>query len=382
MVLVPTIRRSATALVTFALVAGLMLANATLASAAAPGDGHGTMSIAPSAVPATSTTTLTMTFTAGTSMNSGGAHVPVTVPAGRTTPTTSAGAGHVSATHVDCNSLGSASVSGMTMDVPIQCGNGKKFTIAYATATAPSSQGSYSFHTQSAGGGGTSALADIAVQPSVTVGPPLDHFVVSAPGAATAGSPFSVTVTAKDASNATITSYLGTVDLTSSDGSATLPSDYTFVTGDNGAHTFTNGVTLKTVGSQTVGVNDTIQTSKTGSASVTVSAAALGQFAVSAPASSAAGSAFSVTVTGQDAYGNTITNYAGTVHFASSDGSATLPSDYTFVGGDNGAHTFPNGVTLFTAGTQTVDVNDTVQTSVTGSASVDVSAGGLDQSPV
>jgi hypothetical protein len=378
MVAAPMIRRSATAFALFAVVAALTFATAAPALAAAPGDGHGAMSISPSSVTPSSTTTFTMTFTAGTSQNNAGAHVAVTVPAGWTTPTTSAGAGHVVATNVDCNTAGPASVSGMTIDVPMKCGNGKQFTITYATATAPSSQGVNTFQTQSAGGGGGTALADIVVQPTVTVAPPIDHFNVSAPATATAGSAFSATVTAKDASNATITVYTGTVHVTSSDGSATLPSDYTFVGGDNGVHTFTNEVTLATVGTQSVDVNDTVATSATGSASVDVSAGSIDHFDVSAPGTSTAGSAFSATVTAKDAFDNTITGYTGTVHFASSDGGATLPADYTFVGGDNGVHTFTNEVTLVTAGTQTVDVNDTVVTSATGSASVDVSATTLD----
>ena len=35
-----------------------------------------------------------------------------------------------------------------------------------------------------------------------------------------------------------------------------------------------------------------------------------------------------LTVTAKDAYG-TSTDYTGTVHFASTDGAATLPADYT-----------------------------------------------------
>jgi len=378
MVAAPMIRRSATAFALFAVVAALTFATAAPALAAAPGDGHGAMSISPSSVAASSTTTLTMTFTAGTSMNSGGAHVAVTVPAGWTAPTTGAGAGHVTATNVSCSTAGPASVAGMTIDVPMQCGNTKQFTITYATATAPSSQGTSTFTTQSAGGGGSSALANIAVQPTVTVGPPLDHFAVSAPASATAGAAFSYTVTAKTAANATITSYTGTVHFASSDGAATLPSDYTFVSGDSGSHTFTNGVTLGTAGTQTVNVADTVQTSVTGSASIAVSAGSIDHYDVTAPATSSAGDPLTVGVTALDAFDNTITGYTGMVHFTSSDGGATLPSDYTFVGGDNGSHTFTDEVTLVTAGTQSVDVNDTLTTSATGSADVDVSAVGFD----
>ena len=66
---------------------------------------------------------------------------------------------------------------------------------------------------------------------------PLASFTVTAPASATAGTAFTVTVTAKNGSNATITGYVGTVHFTSSDpGSPVLPADYTFVSGDNGAH--------------------------------------------------------------------------------------------------------------------------------------------------
>ena len=204
----------------------------------------------------------------------------------------------------------------------------------------------------------------------------LDNFLVNAPGSATAGSPFSVTVTARDQFNNTITGYVGTVHFAAT-GSNSVPANYTFVAGDNGVHTFTNGVTLNTSGTQTITVNDTVQTSKTGSANVNVSPAGLDNFLVNAPGSATAGSPFSVTVTARDQFNNTITGYVGTVHFAAT-GSNSVPANYTFVAGDNGVHTFTNGVTLNTSGTQTITVNDTVQTSKTGSANVSVSPAALD----
>jgi hypothetical protein len=63
-----------------------------------------------------------------------------------------------------------------------------------------------------------------------------------------------------------------------------------------------------------------------------------------------AGAPFDVTVTAQDAFGNTATSYTGTVHFVSSDPrGAILPADYTFTAADAGVHTFAAGATLFTA---------------------------------
>jgi hypothetical protein len=95
------------------------------------------------------------------------------------------------------------------------------------------------------------------------------HFSISpSTTTTTAGTSFSITVTALDASNHVVTGYMGTVHFTSSDGQATsgngLPSDYMFTATDAGVHTFTSGVTLKTAGNQTVSVNDTVNTGLTG----------------------------------------------------------------------------------------------------------------------
>ena len=192
------------------------------------------------------------------------------------------------------------------------------------------------------------------------------HFVVSAPGSAVAGSSFSVSVTAEDQFGNTVTSYSGVVHFTSSDGQAVLPANSGLT---NGVGSFS--VTLKTAGAQTVTATDTVTASITGSASVMVSAASGGatHFVVSAPGSAVAGSSFSVSVTAEDQFGNTVTSYSGVVHFTSSDGQAVLPANS---GLTNGVGSF--SVTLKTAGAQTVTATDTVTASITGSASVMVSA--------
>src|SRR5207247_4837345 len=58
------------------------------------------------------------------------------------------------------------------------------------------------------------------------------HLSLAAPSTTTAGSSFSLTVTAKDANNNTLTSYLGTVHFTSTDPAAVLPANYTFTAVD------------------------------------------------------------------------------------------------------------------------------------------------------
>src|SRR5205807_1778299 len=142
------------------------------------------------------------------------------------------------------------------------------------------------------------------------------HYAVSAPGAATAGSAFSFTVTALDEFNNTATGYGGTVHFTSSDGKIGRASSSAR---GNVAGTFS--ATLRTAGNQTLTATDEVSSSlNRTSNSIAVSAAAATHYAVSAPATATAGSAFNFTVTAQDAFNNTATGYGGTVHFTSSDG--------------------------------------------------------------
>ena len=161
--------------------------------------------------------------------------------------------------------------------------------------------------------------ATSATSASVTVNA-LASFTVTAPASATAGSSFTVSVTAKNASNATITAYRGTVHFTSTEpAGAVLPADYTFVAGDNGAHSFANGVTLKTTPSQTVAVADTAEPTKTGTTSVSVTAGAATQLAFTQqPGGGLYNTAWTTQpkVTVQDAYGNTVTTSTASVTLA------------------------------------------------------------------
>jgi len=212
----------------------------------------------------------------------------------------------------------------------------------------------------------------------------LDHFTVAGPGSTTAGDPLSVTVTAYDAFGNQETDYTGTIHFTSTDhGTSTaLPADYTFTQSEAGTHTFTDGVTLTTAPSQTVSVNDTADTSKTGTSdSITVNPGPLASFSVVPSATTTtAGVPISVTVSALDAYGNVDSSgpnlYGGRVHFTTTDpGTQTVvPMDYTFTttGGspDDGVHTFTNGVTLTKTPSQTVSVNDTSDLTKTGVSSL------------
>jgi hypothetical protein len=125
------------------------------------------------------------------------------------------------------------------------------------------------------------------------------------------------------------------------------------------------------------GMPDVATTSSTGPGSVAV---ALNTFPphpaarldITAPFPVKAGAAFAVTVTARYASGAPVPGYAGSVHFASSDPQAVLPADYTFTPSDGGSHTF--AVTLNSAGRRAVTATDTDSTTVTGGATVAVTA--------
>jgi hypothetical protein len=121
----------------------------------------------------------------------------------------------------------------------------------------------------------------VVLNTTIPTQPILNGFTLSAPTATPAGQGFDVTITARDQKSVTFPSYTGTVhftttDLQSSAGNG-LPADYTFTAADAGVHTFHN-VTLKTAGSMTVTVQDTVATAK-GSAAVTVNPAAVSAIA-------------------------------------------------------------------------------------------------------
>lgn len=215
-------------------------------------------------------------------------------------------------------------------------------------------------------------------QSSITVNPAATSVLTVAgiDDPVTAGTSSTVVVTAKDAYNNTATDYLGAIAFTSSDTQAVLPSNFTFSGGDNGTKTFTNGVTLKTSGEQTVTATDTVAGSINGSqAAITVTPAAHNKFSITGLTTpTSAGVAHSPLVTAQDEFDNTITGYTGTVQFGSSDTTATLPANYSFQGADNGTRTFNNGVTFKKTGSQTVTVTDTVSNISATSSSINVAS--------
>jgi hypothetical protein len=213
----------------------------------------------------------------------------------------------------------------------------------------------------------TGAEADILVQPAAAS----TLIVAGFPFPTTAGSAGSFTVTLKDSYGNIASGYTGTVHFSSSDKQAVLPANHTFTAGDAGDYTFS--VTFKTAGTQSITVTDTATASITGTdAGITVVGSAVAKkFVLTAPANFQAGASFSLTLTVEDAYGNVITNYTGTVHFSSTDAKATLPANYTFKATDKGVHTF-TGLVLRTRGNQKITITDTHNSLLQVSVIVDV----------
>ena len=145
---------------------------------------------------------------------------------------------------------------------------------------------------------------------------------------------------------------------------------YTFTATDAGSHTFS--VTFKSSRGQTFTATDTVTSTMTYfQRDIMISAGAMTGFAFRVPSSATAGVAFAVTLTAVDAFGNTITNYVGKVHFTGPNG---VPVDYTFTAADAGSHVF--SVTLSSTGTQTIGVQDTLNGALKGQTSVQIVASG------
>ncbi len=168
---------------------------------------------------------------------------------------------------------------------------------------------------------------------SFTVDPAgLASFAISAPNTATAGTAFGVTLTAQDAFGNTITGFTGAVALLSSDGQPVSPNAVMLTNGVGTTQVTLNqadptGLIADYYG--ILGDSGTIQVSGPSPAAPVGPAVT---FQVSPPASVTAGSAFSVTITAEDARGNTADDN-GTVTLYSTDGQQVFGSSVTLVNG-------------------------------------------------
>jgi hypothetical protein len=221
----------------------------------------------------------------------------------------------------------------------------------------------------------TDTTTSITGSASMTVlaAPVATHFAVYMPTSVSAGLPLNVTVVAQDALGHRAWDYTGTIAITSSDLQAVLPANYHFAARDLGTHTFQ--VVLKSGGAQSVRATDTASNSITGNATTNVITAPVAtQFVLVGLRDGFAGDTTLVTIMAVDASGARSWNYAGRVHFSSTDSKAILPPDMTFPATDAGILTV--SVIFNTAGSQTLTVVSQTGAPITGHKSLNVTAMG------
>jgi len=213
------------------------------------------------------------------------------------------------------------------------------------------------------------ATASIAGSTStqVTNGPAASLVLSGIPPATLSGTPLTVTVTAVDNHGNLATDFTGTVHFASTDPKAALPTDYAFTASDQGSQTFAVVLTSAMTSTLTVSSADL----PAAMASVSVHEAAAAQVRLEGlPAQVTADAIQNVTVRVCDAMGNTVTDYAGTLRFANTDGQASPISDLSFVPADLGTKIVT--VQFGTAGTQTLSASDAFDAQIVGAATTQV----------
>ena len=194
-----------------------------------------------------------------------------------------------------------------------------------------------------------------------------DHFAITAPASISSGRPFTVTVTAQDASNQLDPGYVGTVRFSTTDPMGAILEKVTFTAADQGVKQIP--VTLFSDGlRKIVAVDAEGSTTIAGSTAVLVHADHLD---VTAPSTAVPGAPFTTVVTARRYDGTIDTSYIGPIHFTSNDSKAVLPLDSFFTIG-TGKGTFT--VVLKTPGLRTITATDTTDPTITGTASVLVNA--------
>ena len=198
------------------------------------------------------------------------------------------------------------------------------------------------------------------------------HFVINAPANAPNGVAISLTIVAEDAQNFAVSSYSGTVALTSTDAAATLPATVTFVHGKA-----TVQVTFNTAGQQTLTATDSATSTLSGSAITNVAApdVATHYEILSAPAAVglqgpvAAGAPVVFSVIALDAQNHAVSSYDGKATVTSTNATDNLP----------GSVTFTHGVALFrvtfgASGADTLTLTDSSSSTIVGSLTLTVAA--------
>jgi hypothetical protein len=310
--------------------------------------------------------------------NTAGAPSSMAADSGTTPQSAAVGTAFASAPAVTVKDFGNNPVSGasVTFTAPASGASGtfSNSTNTITVTTNASGVASAPFTANSTVGGAYTVTAAVAGLTTVnfsltnTAGAPTSMAANpgTTPQSAAVGTAFAnpLAVTVKDAGNNPVSGVSVTFTAPASGASGTF---------SNSTNTITVATNASGVASASFTANSTaggpyaVAAASTGlttvNFSLTNAAGTASHFAVTAPSSATTGSSFNFSVTAQDQYNNTAAGYAGTVHFTSTDGSATLPSDSTLTAGTG---TF--SATMATAGNQTITATDTVTSSITGTS--------------
>jgi len=172
------------------------------------------------------------------------------------------------------------------------------------------------------------------------------------PAAKAAGDTFAVTVAARDAFGNTATGYRGTLRFSSSDAAAVLPVDGAFNSVDSGRKSF--ALSFRTQGAQTFTVRDTaVSGLMVTSAAIAVRSGAAARIQLRLSGSFKVDDPHTLTAQFGDAFGNAVTNFAGTISFATSDLAAPSIPNAVLTGSEGGVATVGN-IRFYTAGLQSI----------------------------
>jgi hypothetical protein len=159
---------------------------------------------------------------------------------------------------------------------------------------------------------------------------------------------------------------------------ATAPANGTVVLNADGSFTYSAAANFAGTDSftyQAKSANGTLSAPTTVTITVLPSASQL--VLIGLPSQTNAGVLQSFSVTAEDSSGRVVIDYAGAVHFASSDPAAVFPNDYTFVGNDRGVHTFSSAASWASPGTQTLTATDLANNGVKSVAQILVNPPGV-----
>jgi len=213
----------------------------------------------------------------------------------------------------------------------------------------------------------TAAVGAISDKSLITISPTasqaLDHFIIgNITSPQTAGSAFSITVSAVNASGGTIIDYAGPMKLSDTTGALNMTVGSGFASG-----VWTGNVNITIAASDVkITANYVAAPAKIGTSNeFDVVAGSLHHFEIGSIANQTAGTQFNIVVKAKDAFGNVKKDHQGNVTLSTNDGASPMgnltsfvPNPYNFTAADAGEHTF--AVTMYNA-------KENVTITVTGS---------------